>query len=178
MNIAHRSKAWVAVTLLVLIVGAAGAQGVLNPDQIDGLKTRWFDAKRKKKILFKGGFEQRALNPEKYGKHKSLVQTYKRTGRVPCRISVTFGSITEFKSGQTSPELYTGDMVHYYITDFKGNVVVKSRATVGKLHKQKNRTGGIYQDLPRPGTYTCVLYVKKSGMLFGEEITAEFTGYK
>lgn len=170
----HSLVLWIC--LIMLLSTRVYAQGVLTDDQIEQMKTRWLDAKKKKRYLFYGEFSQQKLDPN-HARQNSQIQIYKRTGKVPFRLWAEFGEIWEFQSGRNRPEMLVGQPLYYYIKDDKGNVVKKDSLNVGRTAK-KGESGGVFADLPKEGIYTCVVYVKKEGMLFGEQYTVTFNGYK
>ncbi len=162
--------------MLLLFACSIFAQAILSKGQIEDLKTRWLDTKKNKTILFVGDFEQRKLNPN-HSRDKIKIKTYKRTGKVPIRVTANCGEVWKLKSGKEIWEYYSSLSLKFYIKDEKGKVVLKR---VEDLTKTANRhgLGGYFADLPKAGTYTCVMYVKKEKMLFGKVITVTVKGYK
>jgi hypothetical protein len=173
-----RGQRAVIFTCLMLLLFARSifAQAILSKAQIDDLKTRWLDTKKNKTILFVGDFEQRKLNP-KHPRDKATINTYKRNGKVPIRVTANCAAVLEMKSGKQIWDSYASLSLNFYITDEKGKVVMKRMEKIGKTADRRG-LGGYRADLPKPGTYTCVMYVKKNKMLFGKVVTATVKGYK
>lgn len=179
MNIEHRGNLFIILILLAaycLLPTASHAQEILNEKQLSDLQTVYLDTAKNKKIMFWAGFEQRELNPEN-AKDKMKINTYKRNGKVPFVVWANCGELWMFKGGTESWDYYRSLSAHFYIINEKGQVIMKRSENLGKTAHRKGQ-GGYRADLPAPGAYTCVVYVKKDGMLFGKKITTTFKGYK
>lgn len=163
------------IFLLVLLSSDMLWAQILTDDQMEDLQTRVVDTAKNKKILFYGAFEQQKLDPKNI-RDKDKINSYKRTGKVPFRLWAECGEIVVFKDGRTRPELFALS-TFFYIMDEKKNVILKQHCSLSKM-VNNGGIGGYAADLPGPGTYTCVIYVKKDNMLLGEKYTTTFEGYK
>lgn len=61
--------------------------------------------------------------------------------------------------------------------DEKAAGVLQKQRYIFEIQNNKG-LGGYIGDLPKEGTYTCIIWVNKSGMMFGKKMTATFTAYK
>lgn len=164
------------LSMLLVLVPVRGLRAqILTEDQLKDLQTRVVDTAKNKKYLFYGAFEQQKLDPKNV-RDKDKINSYKRTGKIPFRLWAESGEMIEFKDGRKRPDLFSLS-AYFYIMDEKKNVLIKQHQAIPRLIDNGGR-GGFFGELPGPGTYTCVIYVKKDDMLLGEKYTTTFTAYK
>ena len=102
--------------------------GCLTDKELSELLTNWQCPKTEKKITFQAHVARQYLCPKK---DKSALGKYKRSGKVPFR--VTADMIEAKKSGRKMIPQRLSGTVRIYVLDSEGKLVLKKTSSLAKL---------------------------------------------
>ena len=102
---------------------------MLSDKQLEGLKSQWTSKNGKKGVRFVGTASQAALDPKK---DKAKISGYKKSGKVPVRITCSLYDLV-IKNGKTTSKRTNNGTAWFYLVDSEGKPALVKSGALSKM---------------------------------------------